>query len=336
MTEEEQGAAEWLRGIADKYQSEDGFGCREIVEMLGFCCDEIEMCNKCRVKAMKAIADRIDREMAEYELLKKENAELKAELADWKGNAEGFQPDSYMKLPLDADGEPIRVGDEVNIDGDAMTVLGYRLHDDMLLLVAKDKKRGLFFTPEPSRVRHFKPELADSWEKLEADANKTVCGYVDAPLDEDGLTTCEGCRFEHLGECHQEMARDVLKRAKKLAGIDGGLRGSYGERVKRPAPKVLDADGVSINVGDTVYCDGEDEALTVTSISGVGGEYCCVTVKNADSSHCTVDALRLTHELPDSWRLWGDDLDAAVKVGEVDKVEMMRRAKALAKAGEGL
>ena len=197
MTEEEQGAAEWLRGIADKYQSEDGFGCREIVEMLGFCCDEIEMCNKCRVKAMKAIADRIDREMAEYELLKKENAELKAELADWKGNAEGFQPDSYMKLPLDA-------------------------------------------------------------------------------------------------------------------------------------------DGVSINVGDTVYCDGEDEALTVTSISGVGGEYCCVTVKNADSSHCTVDALRLTHELPDSWRLWGDDLDAAVKVGEVDKVEMMRRAKALAKAGEGL
>lgn len=31
---------------------------------------------------MKAIADRIDREMAEYELLKKENAELKAALAD--------------------------------------------------------------------------------------------------------------------------------------------------------------------------------------------------------------------------------------------------------------
>lgn len=34
------------------------------------------------------------------------------------------------------------------------------------------------------------------------------------------------------------------------------------------------------------------------------------------------------------WRVV--DLDMAVKVGEVDKVEMMRRAKALAKAGEGL
>lgn len=334
MTEEKQGAAEWLREKARSIRRAEGFGCIQFMASeFGESCEGVR-CADCYADLFERIAGRIDAEMVEYERLKKENAELKAELADWKGNAEGFQPDAYMKLPLDADGEPIRIGDEVNIDGDAMTVLGYRLHDDMLLLVAKDKKSGLFFTPEPSRVRHFKPELADSWEKLEADANKTVCGYVDAPLDEDGLTTCEGCRFEHLGECHQEMARDVLKRAKKLAGIDGRLRGSYGERVKRPAPKVLDADGVSINVGDTVYCDGEDEALTVTSISGVGGEYCCVTVKNADSSHCTVDALRLTHELPDSWRLWGDDLDMAVKVGEVDKVEMMRRAKALAKAGE--
>ena len=43
-------------------------------------------------------------------------------------------------------------------------------------------------------------------------------------------------------------------------------------------------------------------------------------------------AKKVTHEQPDSWILWGEDLDMAVKVGEVDKVEMMRRAKALAKA----
>lgn len=30
-----------------------------------------------------------------------------------------------MRLPLDADGVPIRIGDEMNIDGDAMTVLVY-------------------------------------------------------------------------------------------------------------------------------------------------------------------------------------------------------------------
>lgn len=162
--------------------------------------------------------------ISKLKALEEENAELKAELADWKGNAEGFQPDAYMNLPLDADGEPIRIGDEVNIDGDAMTVLGYRLHDDMLLLVAKEKKGGLFFTPEPSRVRHFKPEPADSWEKLEEDARKTTCNYALAPRDEDGITTCDGCRFHKSESCHHEMTLDVFARAKKLAGIEEEVR----------------------------------------------------------------------------------------------------------------
>lgn len=92
-------------------------------------CDESDVDgNAC--DELRELADRIDREM--------------------------------MELPKDADGEPIRIGDEVNIDGDVMTVLGYRLHNDMLLLFAKDKKSGLFFTPKPSIVRHFKPEPADS------------------------------------------------------------------------------------------------------------------------------------------------------------------------------
>ena len=130
------------------------------------------------------------------------------------------------------------------------------------------------------------------------------------------------------------------------------MSGSYGERVKRPAPKVLDADGVEIKVGDTVYCDGEDEALTVTSISGVGVEYCCVTVKNADSSHCTVDAPRLSHERPDSWeRLEQDARGGATGYArdvlgvnvlttptsenrEVFARDIVRRAKALAKKEE--
>lgn len=42
---------------------------------------------------------------------------------------------------------------------------------------------------------------------------------------------------------------------------------SPGERVKRPAPEVLDADGVEIKVGDTVY-DVRGERFTVTDIEG--------------------------------------------------------------------
>lgn len=108
-------------------------------------------------------------------------------------------------------GEPIRMGDVVNVDGDAMTVLGYR-RDDTLLLIAKDRKSGLFFSPEPSRVRHFKLEPPDSWEKLEEDVNLGCRDY------------CEKYRLE---ECDYNMRVHMLDRAKKLAGIEdpeGGER----------------------------------------------------------------------------------------------------------------
>ena len=157
--------------------------------------------------------------ISKLKALEEENAELRAKLEAWIQS-----DDSYMKLPLDADGEPIRIGDEVNIDGDVMTVLGYRLHNDMLLLFAKDKKSGLFFTPKPSIVRHFKPEPADSWEKLEKDARKTACAYAPAPLNEDGLVTCDECRFQKSESCSNEMTLDVVERAKKLAGIEEEAR----------------------------------------------------------------------------------------------------------------
>lgn len=132
--------------------------------------------------------------------LEEENAGLRAKL-------EAFiqSDDSYMRLPLDADGEPIRMGDVVNVDGDAMTVLGYRRHEDMLLLTAKDKTSGLFFSPEPSRVRHFKLEPPDSWEKLEEDAN---------------LSSRDYCEEHRLEECDYNMRVHLLARAKKLAGIE--------------------------------------------------------------------------------------------------------------------
>lgn len=225
MTEEKKGVSAWLRGIIDECGVSGTQSCTAIAEAFGIDCKHERTCRYCISKMMTTIADRIDLEMMENEGLKKENDELKAELADWKGNAEGFQPDAYMKLPLDADGEPIRIGDEVNIDGDAMTVLGYRLHNDMLLLVAKDKKSGLFFTPEPSRVRHFKPEPADSWKKLEEDMMRgTSCRYfggVESALE------CWDCPHgtEQTGTtCWRNERIDILKRAKKLAGIEEEVR----------------------------------------------------------------------------------------------------------------
>jgi hypothetical protein len=157
-------------------------------------------------KANRIMSDHISKLKA----LEDENFALKAKLEL-----------TCMELPIDADGVPIRIGDKMDVDGDCMNVLGYRLYDGELLLVVK-KAEGdcTFYTPKPSSVRHYKYSKLDSWEKLENDAKKTSCGYASAPRDENGLTTCEGCRFQKTESCSQEMMLDVLKRAKKLAGIE--------------------------------------------------------------------------------------------------------------------
>ena len=253
MTEGKQGAAEWLRGIADKYQSEDGFGCREIVEMLGFCCDDIEMCNKCRVKAMKAIADRIDAERAVPE---------------------------GVEWPRFEDGELVRIGDELEFEGKTMLVCDATFY-------------------------------ADGWALW----------------------------------CDRE-------------DMSGRLYGKCGERVKRPVPKVLDADGVPIEVGDTVWAAYDARRKHVVKAVCSDGRLHPNMLRIDD---CTVDyedggwdfAKRVTHKPLDSWGQLSNDtkmgaVTYADKILGVDIMEttteddydafardIVRRAKALAKAGEG-
>ena len=73
-------------------------------------------------------------------------------------------------------------------------------------------------------------------------------------------------------------------------------------RVKRPAPKVLDADGVEIHVGDTVWrCNGIASGV-VTSIDA--GSLMNTTRYVDESGNEFRDAARsLTHTRPDSWDL---------------------------------
>lgn len=342
MAEEKQGAAEWLREKARSIRRAEGFGCIQFMASeFGESCEGVR-CADCYADLFERIAGRIDAEMVEYERLKKENAELKAELADWKGNAEGFQPDAYMKLPLDADGVPIRIGDKMDIDGDAMTVLGYRLYNGTLLLIVKKGESDLTYTPKPSEIRHFKPEPADSWEKLEKDAMGRAC-----ELAGSGHLRCGDCEWGKEGIGCQAMARlEILKRAKKLAGIDGRLRGSYGERVKRPAPKVLDADGVSINVGDTVYLRSNGREGKVVGFyedkgeTWVGETWVSVSYElGSDRMTVNTEGKALTHERPDSWERLEEDayhlvMSEYLDTPEDDVRDLVRRAKALAKAGE--
>lgn len=63
--------------------------------------------------------------------------------------------------------------------------------------------------------------LPDSWEQLEEDAAKGVCGYFGM----DSAANCKGCpAYEGrvFCECNIPMARDIIRRAKALAGVTDG------------------------------------------------------------------------------------------------------------------
>ena len=172
------------------------------------------------------------------------------------------------------------------------------------------------------------------------DAERALPDGMEWPRFEDGELVKVGDEVEYKGETMRVYLATFDAAGWALwcsrEGIDSRFSGSYGERVKRPTHKVLDADGVPIEVGDTVWATYNGCKHIVMAVCSDGSLHPEILTNDG----CMVEyeeglwdfAKKVTHEQPDSWILWGEDLDMAVKVGEVDKVEMMRRAKALAKA----
>lgn len=121
-----------------------------------------------------------------------------------------------------------------------------------------------------------------------------------------------------------------------------------GERVKRQAPKVLDADGEEIRVGDTVYKVGGDGTAYV--FDGMSDNVDGLAMLHHDGKPYIGTGLRvdqLTHEQPDDWSRWREDLELSpveyadrYRVGRFDHEELdtyrdlVRRARKLAERGE--
>lgn len=125
---------------------------------------------------------------------------------------------------------------------------------------------------------------------------------------------------------------------------------SPGERVKRPAPEVLDADGVPIKVDDTVWHEDGSELHVIGFGDAQDGETMLVVEYAAGPTKWgEVRCLSVTHTRPDSWEQLEEDagedpfrycktvgkrLDTFDSAEVFKSADIVRRAKKLAEVGE--
>lgn len=179
--------------------------------------------------AMKAIGKASVDVSSELEFIVCDNAAMEAEIRGLEeANARlrerlnrGENNDAYMKLPVDADGVPIRVGDEMDIDGEIAVVKGYQVSykGDELQFIAVTEGYRKTFTLFGKNRKHFKHDTmpSDSWEKLEEDASVGAQDYCANRLGIDIRKTL-------TSDDDEAFAKDIIRRAKKLAGIEEAQR----------------------------------------------------------------------------------------------------------------
>ena len=118
--------------------------------------------------------------------------------------------------------------------------------------------------------------IADRIDADRIDAERALPADVEWPRFEDGELVRIGDELEFEGKtmlvCDATFYADGWEFWCDRGDMSSRLYGPYGARVKRPAPKALDVDGVPIKVGDTVYfVDGDARPLAVERIDANGG-----------------------------------------------------------------
>lgn len=140
---------------------------------------------------LAAIADRID---AEHERMA---YDYQHEFDGWKADRDA----RWVQLPLDADGAPIHVGDELSGYGRPNGVVYCKAVTECMVLVGeKDEGYRQWLLWSADECRHIKP---DSWERIIKDAKN----QADAAAR--GQTLIDSFRFTD---------EQLIERCRKLAG----------------------------------------------------------------------------------------------------------------------
>ena len=116
---------------------------------------------------------------------------------------------------LDADGEPLEVGQTVWHVGNGVefTVIGLPRSDEyqaVKLQLCDGAVTGL----DPDQLTHTKPE-PDTWDRINEESQLSICEYFDHMGG-----SCHDCPGGPADSCHVNMMADVVNRCKALA--EGG------------------------------------------------------------------------------------------------------------------
>ena len=141
-------------------------------------------------------------------------------------------------------------------------------------------------------------------EELDALKARALPEGMEWPMFEDGEPVKFGDMALIDGDADMVEAVQLWIHGKPVIyGDNGSQQLEKGERVKRPAPKVLDADGVEIREGDTVYrvgmstFDPEYNTLTVTDIRTKPG-LTPIETKNSHDGYLYGKPEDFTHRAP--------------------------------------
>ena len=244
---------------------------------------------------------------------------------------------------------------------DAENLAKHKERCDMIeqLAIVEDENRLLKSELElfRARVEQFGKLLYDTNNKILSEAERQIL-YM-WPRFEDGEYVWFGDEYKcWCGESHTcdgvslisngGVIIETFERSHDATHKSGFASGEF---VKRPAAKVLDADGVEIKFGDTVW-DGDGVEMTVTSLVGELPGHVTTHGDNPPATY-SISPKRLTHTRPDSWERLEEDASKepcfyfgfedkpcddgagcpANKLGNCSKLkasDIIRRAKALA------
>lgn len=252
-----------------------------------------------------------------------------------------------VRKALDAEGTPTFAGDL----GAVLDVIA----DELYALEDKAERRRSHIVQLESTIAERNRELRELRGQIPTDKERQILDMWPRFEDAGEPVMVGDAYVDTDGDDNIVAAVRFDRGCADLVGAEGFYTGfDPGERVKRPVQRVLDADGVEIKVGDTVYEleTGEEYKVERVFSGATDPDFPDHTIRCNKVADCITHVFKadqLTHTRRDSWERLEEDAESirqtiACNFGDFSPsdfkqsgdslqdrvIDLIRRAKALA------